>query len=89
MDKALVFGTKDCRFESCQGQHVTNVGGSLGVDCLPTCALASLRSLCQSILEQSQPQLLQICVGVPICFWMFLDLAFAHFHFLKYVQKVV
>ena len=20
MDKALVFGTKDCRFESCQGQ---------------------------------------------------------------------
>ena len=23
MDKALVFGTKDCRFESCQG-HMTN-----------------------------------------------------------------
>ena len=21
MDKALVFGTKDCRFESCQGQY--------------------------------------------------------------------
>ena len=21
MDKALVFGTKDCRFESCQGQN--------------------------------------------------------------------
>ena len=21
MDKALVFGTKDCRFESCQGHH--------------------------------------------------------------------
>ena len=26
MDKALVFGTKDCRFESCQGQA-----------CCPTC----------------------------------------------------
>jgi hypothetical protein len=23
MDKALVFGTKDCRFESCQGHVVT------------------------------------------------------------------
>ena len=23
MDKALVFGTKDCRFESCQGQVST------------------------------------------------------------------
>ena len=23
MDKALVFGTKDCRLESCQGQHIS------------------------------------------------------------------
>ena len=22
MDKALIFGTKDCRFESCQGQQL-------------------------------------------------------------------
>jgi hypothetical protein len=22
MDKALVFGTKDCRFEACQGQYL-------------------------------------------------------------------
>ena len=26
MDKALVFGTKDCSFESCQGHLVTYVG---------------------------------------------------------------
>ena len=27
MDKALVFGTKDCRFESCQGHFLLNAGG--------------------------------------------------------------
>ena len=26
MDKALVFGTKDCRFESCQGHFTVVVG---------------------------------------------------------------
>ena len=25
MDKALVFGTKDCRFESCQGHAITDL----------------------------------------------------------------
>ena len=29
MDKALVFGTKDCRFESCQG-HIRKRALSIG-----------------------------------------------------------
>jgi hypothetical protein len=37
MDKALVFGTKDCRFESCQG-HV----GDNGFGCKAGCFNASL-----------------------------------------------
>ena len=31
MDKALVFGTKDCRFESCQGQVQVTMGAAHGV----------------------------------------------------------
>ena len=33
MDKALVFGTKDCRFESCQGHGCTCIGCGVGVHC--------------------------------------------------------
>ena len=29
MDKALVFGTKDCRFESCQGHTIRFSQGSI------------------------------------------------------------
>ena len=42
MDKVLVFGTKDCRFESCQGhllQHISECGpqpGMMPAHCLPT-----------------------------------------------------
>ena len=31
MDKALVFGTKDCRFESCQGHMFKTLVGSFGL----------------------------------------------------------
>jgi hypothetical protein len=33
MDKALVFGTKDCRFESCQGHHVVRAAVVFSVRC--------------------------------------------------------
>jgi hypothetical protein len=36
MDKALVFGTKDCRFESCQG-HILCCGARVCV-CVCVCA---------------------------------------------------
>ena len=41
MDKALVLGTKDCRFESCQGQDapppVPVPGGSIGHEVATGC----------------------------------------------------
>ena len=33
MDKALVFGTKDCRFESCQGHALHLLGFALWLSC--------------------------------------------------------
>ena len=41
MDKALVFGTKDCRFESCQGQKLSHRGASTSQDMFaePCCRL--------------------------------------------------
>ena len=35
MDKALVFGTKDCRFESCQG-HIVQLAFRATKEVLPT-----------------------------------------------------
>ena len=36
MDKALVFGTKDCRFESCQGQLFQKILSLLGEGVTPS-----------------------------------------------------
>ena len=46
MDKALVFGTKDCRFETCQGQSYCQrrLGDALRLNC----ECLTVRGRCQS-----------------------------------------
>ena len=55
MDKALVFGTKDCRFESCQGQRMQREGHHLGgwveVNCKNATAECSSKTLYHAYRE--------------------------------------
>ena len=60
MDKALVFGTKDCRFESCQGHEYCSDSRLLSV------LLDHNHTQCGDCKERSDPLPLQVhhpCVG--------------------------
>ena len=55
MDKALVFATKDCRFESCQGQMMLPGLGAPGPLCTVAMFVHMLRALSIDVVPNVAP----------------------------------
>ena len=60
MDKALVFGTKDCRFESCQGHYILGSSG-LGLMCYQWVAGRAVMAL--AVMTHSSPSWVFLFIG--------------------------